>query len=186
MKFLVINGPNLNLTQFTEPGMEGQIDFNTLLDYIEAGCAQMDVQVDFFQSNHEGDLIDEIQSSAGRADGIILNPGGYAYYSVAILEALQVCGVPRRGSDAGRPQRQGALPQRGCGLLWLSGPLCRRGGQRDISMPAPTLCSCSGWMAARRRTWCSNNPLSLAFARQLPRRGEPLASRAGCAAKLKA
>ena len=89
MKFLVINGPNLNLTQFTEPGMEGQIDFNTLLDYIEAGCAQMDVQVDFFQSNHEGDLIDEIQSAAGRADGIILNPGGYAYYSVAILEALQ-------------------------------------------------------------------------------------------------
>ena len=82
MKFLVINGPNLNLTQFTEPGMEGQIDFNTLLDYIEAGCAQMDVQVDFFQSNHEGDLIDEIQSAAGRADGIIL------------LEALQVCGVP--------------------------------------------------------------------------------------------
>ena len=82
MKFLVINGPNLNLTQFTEPGMERQIDFNTLLDYIEAGCAQMDVQVDFFQSNHEGDLIDEIQSAAGRADGIILNPGGYAYYSV--------------------------------------------------------------------------------------------------------
>ena len=80
MKFLVINGPNLNLTQFTEPGMEGQIDFNTLLDYIEAGCAQMDVQVDFFQSNHEGDLIDEIQSAACRA--------------VAILEALQVCGVP--------------------------------------------------------------------------------------------
>ena len=96
MKFLVINGPNLNLTQFTEPGMEGQIDFNTLLDYIEAGCAQMDVQVDFFQSNHEGDLIDEIQSAAGRADGIILNPGGYAYYSVAILEALQVC---RRGGQ---------------------------------------------------------------------------------------
>ena len=88
MKFLVINGPNLNLTQFTEPGMEGQIDFNTLLDYIEAGCAQMDVQVDFFQSNHEGDLIDEIQSAAGRADGIILNPGGYAYYSVPAVEVM--------------------------------------------------------------------------------------------------
>ena len=94
MKFLVINGPNLNLTQFTEPGMEGQIDFNTLLDYIEAGCAQMNVQVDFFQSNHEGDLIDEIQSAAGRADGIILNPGGYAHYSVAILDALRLCSVP--------------------------------------------------------------------------------------------
>ena len=88
MKFLVINGPNLNLTQFTEPGMEGQIDFNTLLDYIEAGCAQMDVQVDFFQSNHEGDLIDEIQSAAGRADGIILNPGGLG--SDAAIEAADV------------------------------------------------------------------------------------------------
>ena len=93
-KILIMNGPNLNLTQFTEPGMEGQIDFNTLLDYIEAGCSQMDVQVDFFQSNHEGDLIDEIQSAAGRADGIILNPGGYAHYSVAILDALRLCGVP--------------------------------------------------------------------------------------------
>ena len=94
MKFLVINGPNLNLTQFTEPGMEGQIDFNTLLDYIEAGCAQMDVQVDFFQSNHEGDLVDEIQAAAGRVDGIVLNPGAYAHYSVAILDALRLCGVP--------------------------------------------------------------------------------------------
>ena len=94
MKFLVINGPNLNLTQFTEPGMEGQIDFNTLLDYIEAGCAQMDVQADFFQSNHEGDLIDEIQSAPGRVDGIVLNPGGYAHYSVAILDALRLCSVP--------------------------------------------------------------------------------------------
>ena len=54
----------------------------------------MGIEPDFFQSNHEGDIIDEIQSAAGRADGIILNPGGYAYYSVAILEALQLCGVP--------------------------------------------------------------------------------------------
>ena len=94
MKFLIINGPNLNLMHFTEPGVAGQIDYNALLDYLEVCCQQMDIQVEFFQSNHEGDLIDEIQSAAGRADGIILNPGGYAYYSVAILEALQVCGVP--------------------------------------------------------------------------------------------
>lgn len=149
MKFLVINGPNLNLTQFTEPGMEGQIDFNTLLDYIEAGCAQMDVQVDFFQSNHEGDLIDEIQSAAGRADGIILNPGGYAYYSVAILEALQVCGVPAVEVMLADPQRQGALPQRGCGLLWLSGPLCRRGGQRiSPCLRLPCAAAPAGWRRA--------------------------------------
>ena len=152
MKFLVINGPNLNLTQFTEPGMEGQIDFNTLLDYIEAGCAQMDVQVDFFQSNHEGDLIDEIQSAAGRADGIILNPGGYAYYSVATRCGSAAC-PPWRSCSASR-----TATSRSARRTWS--PLAVRAalqarGSADISMPAPTLCSCSGWMAAHRRTWCS-------------------------------
>ena len=88
MKFLIINGPNLNLMHFTEPGVAGQIDYNALLDYLEVCCQQMDIQVEFFQSNHEGDLIDEIQSAAGRADGIVINPGGYAHYSVAILDAL--------------------------------------------------------------------------------------------------
>ena len=132
----------------------------------------MDVQVDFFQSNHEGDLIDEIQSAAGRADGIILNPGGYAYYSVAILEALQVCGVPAVEVMLADPS--GKEPS----AAWMWSPLAVRAalqarGSADISMPAPTLCSCSGWMAVRRRIWCSNNPLSLAFARQLPRRGSP-------------
>ena len=91
MKFLIINGPNLNLMHFTEPGVAGQIDYNALLDYLEVCCQQMDIQVEFFQSNHEGDLIDEIQSAAGRADGIVINPGGYAHYSVAILDALRVC-----------------------------------------------------------------------------------------------
>lgn len=94
MKFLIINGPNLNLTRFSEPGVEGTVDYNGLLDYLEACCAQMEIEVEFFQSNHEGDLVDEIQSAAGRADGIILNPGGYAHYSVAILDALRVCDLP--------------------------------------------------------------------------------------------
>ena len=92
MKFLVINGPNLNMMHFTEPGVAGQLDYNGLLDYLELCCTQMGMEVEFFQSNHEGDLIDEIQSAAGRADGIILNPGGYAHYSVAILDALRLCG----------------------------------------------------------------------------------------------
>ena len=94
MKFLVINGPNLNLTQFTEPGMEGQIDFNTLLDYIEAGCAQMDVQVDFFQSNHEGAIVDAIQAAYGTVDGIVINPAAYTHTSVAILDALKAVALP--------------------------------------------------------------------------------------------
>ena len=80
MKFLVINGPNLNMMHFTEPGVAGQLDYNGLLDYLELCCTQMGLEVEFFQSNHEGDLIDEIQSAAGRADGI--------------LDALRLCGVP--------------------------------------------------------------------------------------------
>ena len=111
MKFLVINGPNLNLTQFTEPGMEGQIDFNTLLDYIEAGCAQMDVQVDFFQSNHEGDLVDKIQWAYGKVDGIVINPAAYTHTSVAILDALKAVSIPAvevhiSDVDAREPFRQ--------------------------------------------------------------------------------
>lgn len=94
MRFLFLNGPNVNITRFTEPDVEGEIDYPALLDYLEACCQQMGIEPDFFQSNHEGDLIDEIQSAPGRADGIIINPGGYAFYSVAILEALQLCGVP--------------------------------------------------------------------------------------------
>ena len=95
MKFLVINGPNLNLTQFTEPGMEGQIDFNTLLDYIEAGCAQMAVQVDFFQSNHEGDLIDALQKAYFDGFcGAVFNPGGYTHTSVALHDAIASVPMP--------------------------------------------------------------------------------------------
>ena len=63
MKFLVINGPNLNMMHFTEPGVAGQLDYNGLLDYLELCCTQMGMEVEFFQSNHEGDLIDEIQSA---------------------------------------------------------------------------------------------------------------------------
>jgi len=94
MKFLILNGPNINLARWSEPGVPGEVDYNGLMDYVQAGCDQLGIETDICQSNHEGDLIDEIQSAPGRADGIILNPGGYAHYSVAILEALQVCGVP--------------------------------------------------------------------------------------------
>ena len=94
MKFLILNGPNINLARWSEPGVPGEVDYNGLMDYVQAGCDQLGIETDICQSNHEGDIIDEIQSAAGRADGIILNPGGYAYYSVAILEALQLCGVP--------------------------------------------------------------------------------------------
>ena len=60
MRFLFINGPNVNMARFTEPGVEGEIDYNALLDYLDVCCQQMGIEPDFFQSNHEGDIIDEI------------------------------------------------------------------------------------------------------------------------------
>lgn len=94
MKFLILNGPNVNLQRYSEPGMPGELDYSGMMDYVQSGCDQMGIETDVCQSNHEGDLIDEIQAAAGRVDGIVLNPGGYAHYSVAILDALRLCGVP--------------------------------------------------------------------------------------------
>ena len=139
MKFLIINGPNLNLMHFTEPGVAGQIDYNALLDYLEVCCQQMDIQVEFFQSNHEGDLIDEIQSAAGRADGIVINPGGYAHYSVAILDALRVCATSRSARRTWSPLAVRAI---------LSGR-----ASAAICTPAPTSSSCSASTAAGTLTW---------------------------------
>jgi 3-dehydroquinate dehydratase-2 len=94
MKFLILNGPNLNIMRWSEPGVPGELDYNAIMDYVQAGCEQLGIETDCCQTNHEGDLVDEIQAAAGRVDGIVLNPGAYAHYSVAILDALRLCGVP--------------------------------------------------------------------------------------------
>ena len=94
MKFLILNGPNLNIMRWSEPGVPGELDYNAMMDYVQAGCDQLGIETDICQSNHEGDLIDEIQSVEGRGDGIIINAGGYAQTSVAMLDALRLAGVP--------------------------------------------------------------------------------------------
>ena len=94
MKFLILNGPNVNLQRYSEPGMPGELDYNGMMDYVQSGCDQMGLETDVCQTNHEGDLIDEIQAAAGRVDGIVLNPGGYAHTSVAILDALKAVAIP--------------------------------------------------------------------------------------------
>ena len=144
MKFLILNGPNINLARWSEPGVPGEVDYNGLMDYVQAGCDQLGIETDICQSNHEGDLIDEIQSAPGRVDGIVLNPGGYAHYSVAILDALRLCSVP--AVEAGRPGRARALPQNGRGVLWLSGAFYRR---RPAGLPARL--HLAGAAAAHRR-----------------------------------
>ena len=94
MKFLILNGPNLNLMRWSEPGVPGELDYNAIMDYVQAGCEQLGIETDCCQTNHEGDLVDEIQAAAGRVDGIVLNPGAYAHYSVAILDALKAVALP--------------------------------------------------------------------------------------------
>lgn len=94
MKFLILNGPNVNLLHCTVPGLPGGLDYGGLMDWVYGCCAQLGVEAELFQSNHEGDLIDEVQAAQGRVDGIVLNPGGYAHTSVALLDALRAAGVP--------------------------------------------------------------------------------------------
>lgn len=94
MRFVVINGPNLNITEFTEKNHTATLDYNQMVEFVYQCCLQLGIETEYYQSNHEGDLIDEIQTVQGRADGIIINSGGYAQSSVAILDALRMAGVP--------------------------------------------------------------------------------------------
>ena len=109
MKFLILNGPNLNLMRWSEPGVPGELDYNAIMDYVQAGCEQLGIETDCCQSNHEGDLVDEIQAAAGRVDGIVLNPGAYAHYSVAILDALRLCGS-KSGREINKVEATGLTP----------------------------------------------------------------------------
>ena len=94
MKLLVINGPNLNMLGIREPGIYGKRDFHALEEFIRSYAAQKGVQVELFQSNHEGAIVDRIQQAYGHFDGIVINPAAYTHTSVAILDALKAVGLP--------------------------------------------------------------------------------------------
>ena len=94
MKLLVINGPNLNMLGIREKHLYGAQDFNALCDYIREQAARLGVEVELYQSNHEGDLVDCIQAAYQRIDGIVINPGAYTHTSVAILDALKAVSIP--------------------------------------------------------------------------------------------
>ena len=93
-KFLVINGPNLNMLGIREPNIYGHSTYADLIQYIEDASKELNVDVEFFQSNHEGDLVEAIQNAYGRKDGIVINPGAYTHTSVAILDATKAVGIP--------------------------------------------------------------------------------------------
>lgn len=94
MKLLVLNGPNLNLLGLREPDIYGKETYASLLERIRNYCDKKGVDVEFYQSNHEGDLVDRIQQAYGEIDGIIFNPGAYTHTSIALLDALKGVGIP--------------------------------------------------------------------------------------------
>lgn len=94
MKILVINGPNLNMLGVREPDIYGRETYETLLEKIRIHCENKAVEVFFYQSNHEGDLVDAIQGALGKVDGIVINPGAYTHTSIAILDAAKAVGLP--------------------------------------------------------------------------------------------
>lgn len=94
MNLLVINGPNLNLLGIREPDIYGDQSFAALEWFIQAAARESGVSVELFQSNHEGAIVDKIQSAYGRMDGIVINPAAYTHTSVAILDALKAVALP--------------------------------------------------------------------------------------------
>ena len=94
MKFLVINGPNLNLLGLREPSIYGDRSYKALVELIETVCRDEEIQVEVFQSNHEGAIVDKIQAAYGVFDGIVINPAAYTHTSVAILDALKAVSIP--------------------------------------------------------------------------------------------
>lgn len=94
MKFLIINGPNLNLLGQREPGIYGKGTYADLCALIRDYAREKGAQAEFFQSNHEGAIIDAIHAAQGVYDAIVINPGAYTHYSYAILDALKAVDVP--------------------------------------------------------------------------------------------
>jgi len=95
MKISVINGPNLNLLGLREPDIYGKKTYDDLVGLVQNHCDALGIEVVFFQSNHEGALVDAVQQAYfDGVDGIVINPGGYTHTSVAILDALKAVQIP--------------------------------------------------------------------------------------------
>ena len=94
MKIMFINGPNLNLLGVREPDIYGRETYADLIEKIRAHAVSRGVEVEFYQSNHEGDLVDCIQSTYRRFDGIVINPAAYTHTSIALPDAVKSVGVP--------------------------------------------------------------------------------------------
>jgi len=94
MRFLVINGPNLNMLGIREPDIYGKQDYRALVGFIGQAAEEAGVSAEVFQSNCEGEIVTAIQEALGKFDGIVINPAAYTHTSIAILDALKAVGLP--------------------------------------------------------------------------------------------
>lgn len=94
MKILVINGPNINMLGLREPDIYGSENYKSLCENVLKHANELGIEVELYQSNHEGDLVDKIQQAYGDADGIVINPAAYTHTSIALLDALKAVNIP--------------------------------------------------------------------------------------------
>lgn len=94
MKFLIINGPNINMLGIREKNIYGAGSYQSLLQLVEEKCRSLGIECECFQSNHEGAIVDAIQAAYGKVDGIVINPAAYTHTSIAILDALKAVNIP--------------------------------------------------------------------------------------------
>ncbi len=94
MKIKIINGPNLNMLGIREPDVYGRLTYQDLVKFVTSVCSENNAQCSVYQSNHEGDIVTEIQNCYGEYDAIVINPAAYTHTSVAILDALKAVSVP--------------------------------------------------------------------------------------------
>jgi len=94
MKILIINGPNINMLGIREPNIYGKETYENLINSVTEYAKAKNIELETFQSNHEGALVDAIQTAYQKIDGIVINPGAYTHTSIALLDALKAVGIP--------------------------------------------------------------------------------------------